>query len=210
MNSISNFRDIRGLTRFLQALLWLGALLAFISLISAGMQYELLSRESFSEMEGKANDSREQVVALSSLLIYFFTVIVFSRWIYLSHQNVRALGVHDLRISPGWAVGYFFIPILNLWKPYQAMSDLWKASREANWHEISAGPILWSWWTLFISSNLLGQVAFRATLAAQDLRGFKLATILGGMLEVINLALCLVAITLVSEISRSQRTREFR
>ena len=32
--------------------------------------------------------------------------------------------------TPGWSVGWFFVPIMNPWKPFQAMREIWQASAE--------------------------------------------------------------------------------
>jgi hypothetical protein len=44
-------------------------------------------------------------------------------WIYRANANAHALG-GDLSVSPGWAVGWFFVPIACLFKPYLAMRRL--------------------------------------------------------------------------------------
>lgn len=128
MSANYTFREIDGPTKFLKVLLGLGVVMAVVSLFSSVMQAELLSRGSFTEAEGQSNDSREQIIELFQLALYLFTVVIFGRWIVRANKNVRAFGADGLRITPGWAVGYFFVPIINLWRPYQAMKDLWRAS----------------------------------------------------------------------------------
>lgn len=64
------------------------------------------------------NDSLERLV---SALFHFVTICVCGRWIYVAHKNLPALGAENLRFRPGLAVGSFFIPIYNLWGPFQAV-----------------------------------------------------------------------------------------
>jgi hypothetical protein len=205
MNTNSTFRDITGLTKFLKILLWAGATWALVSLFSGWLQFELLSRGSFSQSEGQANDSRQQIIGLVYLLLYIVTVIIFARWILRANHNVRALGAQDMRFTPGWAVGYFFVPIVCLWRPYQAMKDLWRASKNpAAWQDIQPGSILGLWWTLWIVSNILGQASFRASMAARDASSLQAATIIDMASDVSHIALCIAAITLISQIRESQ------
>lgn len=54
------------------------------------------------------------VVAMSA----FFT------WLYHANRSLRALGQGNLRFTPGWAVGGWFIPVLNLVRPFQILNEL--------------------------------------------------------------------------------------
>jgi hypothetical protein len=48
--------------------------------------------------------------------------VVFLVWQYSAATTARALG-YPARTSPGFGVGSWFIPIINLWYPYMALSD---------------------------------------------------------------------------------------
>ncbi len=205
MNTIQTYRDRSGLARLLKFLLGLGAAVAAVSLLSSFMQIELLSR-SYSESEGQANDLREQIIGVLQLVLYLCTAVVFGRWIYRANQNVRALGADDLPITPGWAVGYFFVPVVNLWRPYQAMKDLWKASHNPTyWQTIILEPaILPVWWGLWILSNVLGRASSRAMSGANTVENFRYATYLQTAAEAVSISLCLVALSVVTQIHRAQ------
>ncbi len=90
-------------------------------------------------------------------------MIVFGTWIVRSAKNawlfaevarlrsrqgfqVQQALLHD---TPGWAVGWFFIPIASLWKPYVAMRDIVHASTV---REGLPAFLLPTWWTLWIVS----------------------------------------------------------
>ena len=207
MNTTYTYQPICGLTRLLKILLVLGAAMAVVSMLSSFMQAELLSRGSFSEAEAQANDLREQAIGLLQLALYLFTVVIFGVWIVRANKNVRALGASDLPITPGWAVGYFFIPILNLWRPYQAMKDLWRASHNpASWGVTAAGPVLPIWWALWLISGFLGQLSFRVTMNADSLEALQVATYLQIGEQVVDIPLCLAAVSLVGQIAAAQRS----
>lgn len=44
-------------------------------------------------------------------------------WVYRAATAAAQLGI-PARRSPGWAVGSWFIPVLNLWWPYQSLRDM--------------------------------------------------------------------------------------
>ena len=194
-----------GLTKILKVLLALGAIVAVVSMSSLFMQAELLKHESISKAEAEANDSREQMIGFIQVGLYLLTAIFFGCWIVRANKNVRALGADGLRITPGWAVGYFFIPMANLWRPYQAMKDLWLASHNpSSWSTALIGIIVPIWWTLWLLSIFSGQIAFRMTLHAITLDQIKSCANVQLITEFIEILLCLVAIALVSQIAAAQ------
>ena len=205
MSASYTYRDMTGLTKFLTTLLWIGAALGAVAVLSSALEFELLTRENISQAEAEANDTRQQIVGLVQVAVYLLTVVIFARWIYRANQNVRAIGAQGLRITPGWAVGYFFVPVICLWRPYQAMKDLWRASQNpASWVGVAPGSILGLWWTLWIASNVLGQMTFRTMMHAQEIEGLKFATIVQILSDAVDIPLCIVALTLVAQVVRGQ------
>ena len=205
MSAPNPFRAMAGLTKPLKVLLGLGVVMSVVALWSSFMQAELLNRGIFDAAEAESNDAREQIVGIVQLVLYALTVVVFGCWIVRANRNVRASGAKGLRFTPGWAVGYFFVPILNLWKPYQAMMDLWRASHDpASWPTAPTSAILPTWWALWVLSNTLGHASFRAMLAAEGLKGLQVATYLQIVSEAVNIPLCLVAIVLATRIANAQ------
>lgn len=206
MERAYEFRDISSLTKFLKVLLFAGIGLAILSMFSSLLQLQLLSRGTFSVEEGQANDLREMIAGLLQVALYLFTAIVFARWILKANRNIRAAGAQGLRMTPGWAVGYFFIPIVCLWKPYYAMKDLWQASQSPQaWSTATVSPILPCWWTLWVFSNVLGQVSMRVTTAAKDLASLQTATWIQIVSEVTDVPLCIMAILVITTIDREQK-----
>ena len=79
------------------------------------------------------------------------TAILVLMWIYRANHNARQLGAADMRFTPGWAVGWYFIPIAWFWKPYQAMTEIWRASvNPSDWGATPVSPLLRWWWGLWI------------------------------------------------------------
>lgn len=85
--------------------------------------------------------------------------VYFLMWVYRVSANLRAFGAEGLSISPGWAVGYFFIPILCLYKPYRALRDAWQASKPGldlakqpeSWWRVPSDPRVGWWWVAVLS-----------------------------------------------------------
>lgn len=198
------FLDISRLTRLLKILLYISMAGDIISLISYWFQLELLRRGVFSYSERLANDERQAIIALFSFTLFLITGVMFARWIYCANRNVRDLGAQNLRFTPGWAVGSFFIPIGFLWLPYQAMKDLWRASKNpADLQSVKTGFVLRGWWTLLIIFFLLGNTLFHA--GTSDLLEHTIRYII---YYAVKILICIVTIILVSQIFDSQMNKK--
>jgi hypothetical protein len=107
--------------------------------------------------------------------------------------------------TPGWSVGWYFVPIANLWKPYQAMKEIWKASANPHsWPTQTTPPLLSTWWTLWIASNVLSNLAVRMWMRADTAGEVIASDVVTLISDLFDIPLCLVAIRLVREIIRLQ------
>jgi len=72
---------------------------------------------------------RFMVAATETGCVYFllaiFLGVIFLRWIYRTNKNLHVLSSEHMTFSPGWSLGWYFIPVANLFKPYQAMKEIW-------------------------------------------------------------------------------------
>src|SRR5262249_476382 len=74
-----------------------------------------------------------QIVGLVNLLLgipynfaYIPTAVFFLIWLHRTYSNLAALGAEHLRMSPGFAVGFWFIPLANYVMPALAVQDAWR------------------------------------------------------------------------------------
>ncbi len=99
------------------------------------------------------------------LVVWIAALIVTLRWIYLANGNVRALGADDMIVRPGWAVGWFFVPLMNLGMPYMAIREMWKASANPrDWQAGPTPPTLPIWWGFWLAAGITGAIGFRLNL----------------------------------------------
>lgn len=98
-------------------------------------------------------------------LVFLVSVVVVAMWIHRAHANLRDAGADGLQFSPGWAVGWYFIPFANLVMPFQAMRELWNASHgNADPFGGSAPPVVKWWWAAWIVGNILSNLGMRILL----------------------------------------------
>ncbi|HJS74675.1 MAG TPA: DUF4328 domain-containing protein [Vicinamibacteria bacterium] len=101
--------------------------------------------------------------AILFLLLYFCGLILLCLWVYRANANLEVLVPSGSEFTPGWAVGWFFVPIANLFKPYQVVSEIYRASDPA------ADPDYWNlaplpfylplWWGSYLVFNVLTNFA---------------------------------------------------
>ena len=191
------------LTAIVVVMLWVSLAMHCVTIISDLGQLALLSAP-FTEAQGEANDLRQSIVAIATFLVFVITGICFLKWVYRANVNCRGFGATNMTHTPGWAVGYYFIPILSLIRPFQDMTEVWKVSQDPkSWQSQDGSGLVGTWWMLWIASNLFGQIMMRWNHGntVEALRTFTFVSISA---EVLDIILCLVAIKLIKTIARKQ------
>src|SRR5688572_5676802 len=111
MDYDAGLTKLEGRARFATAVLWV--FVAVGALTAVGRLLEALG------MLDLAVDVGPVAMAFALAYVLFFLVLVVSiivvgMWIYRAHANLSDAGVDGLEFTPGWAVGWYFIPIANL------------------------------------------------------------------------------------------------
>ena len=97
---------------------------------------------------------------------FFVTIVLFCIFSFRSAKNLKNWNVREFETSPGWAVGWYFIPIANLWKPYGVMDQIWSGSQAILSKTTSAPSYMGVWWACWIISNIVSNLSFRLGLEA--------------------------------------------
>jgi hypothetical protein len=145
--------------------------------------------------------------------VFGITGIMFLRWTYLSNLNARSLCAAEMQFTPGWAVGWYFIPVATLWKPYQALKETFKASHPdftRDWQHAPRPGILPLWWTLWIAGTFIGHAAFRSALRAETVDGLLELSWITLVWDSADLPLGMVAITVVGKLQMWQSEKRRR
>jgi len=208
-----SFRDPTQLTQWLRYFLYASIAIDAIALFSGVLQYQLLSdfklgiysSGDLATAAAEANDQRQKVVGLFQAGVAITTIILFSMWIYRANFNARTLGAQNMKFTPGWSVGYYFIPFLNIWRPYQAMKEIWKASKNpTSWEGEERGSILPWWWFFFLIASMLGNASFRTTMSAKEIHELITSTGITIASDVVSIPATIIALILVGQIHEMQ------
>jgi hypothetical protein len=131
-----------------------GAIVLSILVTTAGIAGMLLWLDiSFAQAADFLNDANylaaRNFLTLAQLSAIITAQVAFFIWLYRACANCRRCAP-ELQFTPGWAVGCFFVPVLNLYLPYQAMQEVWKVSwNPRNWFNLRESFLVIAWWILF-------------------------------------------------------------
>tara|TARA_B100001057_G_scaffold240019_1_gene240383 strand:+ start:301 stop:861 length:561 start_codon:yes stop_codon:yes gene_type:complete len=126
---------------------------------------DLYSEDVFGVLADK-NDFRVAIVGVLYAIFLFSSFFLIARWFFVSSKINHLLGVEGLNISPGWSVGWYFIPFANLVMPYRSLKETFKASFNLEeWQNNKVPYDFPIWWATFLIGNILSNASLRMDLA---------------------------------------------
>lgn len=192
--------------KFVEALLIAGFLLSIAML--AGQLAELNGFVTLDGDEITQSDMLYGLTALTYLVVLLVTYIVFGMWIYRAAANVITAQVAGFEYSAGWSVGWLFVPIANLFKPYLAMRQIYNASHGENGGALNSGNgILRSWWAAWLVMSISSNIAFRLAMRADTPEEVRTSLEVDSFSTAAGLILYPLAYVLVRRITRAQKER---
>lgn len=157
--------------------------------------------------EAQLADTIVEASAGLGFIVVIGCYIAGGMWIYRAARNVRALGARGLETSPGWAVGFYAIPIMNWFRPLLAMSEIWRASHWPDrWRSQTMPPLLGFWWAGWIVAGLASNIVSAMSKLAHDMdmiRATNQVALLATVAELVTMGLFL---TIVWRVTRAQQT----
>lgn len=177
-----------------------------IALISTGFEYSLLQTMAnggeYTIEQAEANDLRQMIIGLLLVGTYIVCAVVFIQWFRRAYYNLHIV-FSDLSNGEGWAAGAWFVPIANLYMPYQIMKELYKKTDLALRHNsegyqstMNIAIVGW-WWGLWVTNNLFANVSTRLSLNAETIDELISSSMLDMIGSVISIASALLAIRVI-------------
>lgn len=117
------FKDPTWSTWVCRACLVAGALVSLLMIAVVARQYSLFEEAAANGWTVDDVYAESGLTFLAATLLQFMTMmasfVFIGMWIYRAAWNGRVFaGARQLDFTPGWSVGWYFLPIANLWKPY--------------------------------------------------------------------------------------------
>ena len=135
------------------------------SIVELAMLDRLIAGEPVSDSEIDASNTRASAIGLIQTALLIAVAVFFIRWLRVAYRNADVVAPGLRRYGHGWAIGAWFVPFLNLWRPKQIVNDVWRAGDPSNAPYAARLPVwLNLWWAAWLLTNVLGQVAGRLSL----------------------------------------------
>jgi hypothetical protein len=110
------------------------------------------------------------ISSLGSIISFILLMV----WFHRSYTNLASYNNMGLKYSAGWAVGSFFVPLLNLFRPYQIAQEIWTASdpeaSTVGWKQSKISIVIIFWWISLLSHTgiTLGTTGYSIWLGIQS------------------------------------------
>ena len=143
---------------------WTIALVAAVCLVSV-LYLLVLDREldavtDTRNSQGAILEVAEDVAGVATLFLFVYvaSAVAFLMWQFRVSGNTRRFGISNQRFSPRWGVVTWFIPIVNLFLPYQVIAEIWRGSTSTNeesWDKSSVPFVMGVWWGCHLLGALI-------------------------------------------------------
>lgn len=190
--------------------LWLVAQVSFglaclyqITVLS-GLQADAPMTMTISPPEAEVTDMIVGLTGVGTFVLFWVSGILVLRWIYRVNANAHTFA-DSMSVSPGWNVGWFFVPLANLLKPYQGIRETWQVSQgRPNWPDEPVPALLRWWWALWLITNFIDNISLRMALRSETVRETATVDGLNLLSAILSVPLGFLLIRLVRRLSESQ------
>lgn len=215
---IEPYRSPVPLSRTLLLLLSIAFVVDVIAVAAGVSERSLLGRAQrggiVTPAQAEANDTRVMVIGFTQAALFLVTMPIWLLWFRRTYRNLPALGARNLRFKPGWAVGAWFVPFLNLVRPVRMTTDIWQASTPAMdvapgtpWGSQSSSPLIGFWWAAWLIANYASNIAIRLSFGGDDLDSLAASSLAWIVADSVSATLDVLAIVLVCRITSRQEQR---
>jgi|GEM_PF-1658836 len=217
--AVEGYRDLGDLNKWVVGFLYAQIVITLLSSVADGLSYHLIwtydhaypGQALFLE-QAIRNERLQRGVAGYMMIIFLISAGLLLRWIYRASLNAWQFAGRPLRYTPGWSVGCFFVPLLQLWKPWQAMREIWQVNHGPDAPE-SAGrlSLLRWWWGLSLAAVGLTLIMSTPVMrASEDFAVMQVLFLADMVLNTLLAVLAFVTLRLVKQVHAAQRLRASR
>jgi hypothetical protein len=203
------FRSLKPLAQTITVLLVIYMVLQVVHIAHLGAaihsMHGVLEGGASESVEVKSIERRLAVTNGVPSFFYLPVMVLFCVFVFRANKNVRTLDLIEPHFTPGWAVGVFFVPVWNLYKPYLAMREIWQGSSPDPDEVVVAsslrGPSLLKWWWGLFVASFVEVEGFNQGAGAAAFIGRAEMAIVG---HVVELTAAVLAIAVVRGVAARQ------
>lgn len=207
------FRDPRPLANVAVIGLWVYLAGTVANIIGVGLEWQFVTSAMSGPPAGPLPAATLDMVTtatrMGNLALYMISGFIVLKWIYRTNANAHRMSNGlGMTVSPGWAIGWFFIPIANLWKPFQGVEQTWRVSHSPGAPGSVDTPLLlrW-WWGLWLLSSIIANIAGRTAGDGSDLNLLAASDVGEMIADGLTIPLILILMKIIRAITAAQVER---
>jgi hypothetical protein len=183
---------------------WLRMHAAFDALLD---NRDATARRLFDHVWDGNNQALTQVLGYATVAVTVMIII----WSWRGAHNTRALGRVGARLSPGWTIAAWLIPVASFVMPYLVVSDLWRSSdpespRGDGWRSRPPSPLVPGWWLARVGAQVFTFLA--VGLAVSGTTGRSATEALLVTAHAVGVAAALLEIVVIRRITERQEAQQ--
>ncbi|MFF2405264.1 DUF4328 domain-containing protein [Streptomyces sp. NPDC058092] len=209
-------RSPNGLAKAVAVLLMVVAVADLLA-VAAGLNIRLLlgaaqdnDFATYDEAEATLADNLYGTAGALQGVMTLATGIVFIIWFRRVRMNAEVFDPSVQPMSPGWAVGAWFVPVANLVLPRRIAGGIWTASAQTNpdgsWRTVPATTMN-LWWGTWVCSLAFSWVTSRQYAGAEETQEIIDAVGLVMASDALDIVAAGLAIHFVRKLTRMQGER---
>lgn len=104
-------------------------------------------------------DEATQIYASLYVIAFIATAVAYLAWLSRTVDNVPKLTAELPEVTPRWSIGWWFVPIANLFKPYQIVKNV--NSLLSTEVASTGNALIIAWWVAWLVAGVGGAILFR-------------------------------------------------
>jgi hypothetical protein len=192
------------------------AAVAIITLMFNINEYRILlnanSGEFVSANQLELNEILHSASAIFSTFVLLLCIPFFLMWFYNAYRNVELVMPGRTEYHPKMAVWNWFIPFLNLYRPYKMAIEIWEdtqraiAKKKADYKIDPKDDFILIWWITFLISGFFGNVlTFLTTRDIWSMNHFLFVSTTKILATLVAIASAYIAINFVRKVARVEK-----
>lgn len=196
------------------ALLFVALALHLVSAAYTGYLYRVIglvqAGQPLDQERAKIIDAVFMVLAVLPLLVRIACAVPFCIWFVRVYKNLLALGIYSLTFPAGWAAGGWFVPFLNLVRPYQIAKEIWLGSLPSTAivddvvRKGMDARLISLWWALWLLGLISGTIGSKMMPEGGDLGMLQASYVVMALSDLLLAGAAYAAVKLVRGIETRQ------
>ena len=210
-NKINAIRPNKKRAEIAQFFIWAVMGIELLSIGSSYLQILLLNAlqigEEVTDLMIESNDNREQLMGIAYTVFMAMSAFTFIQWFRRGYYNLSLRT--SIEHGEGWAAGSWFVPLMNLFRPYQIMKELsTKTTNLINKKSIhftqNNTTLISVWWSLWIFGNYAGRLLTRASNNLDSIEKLLYSTKIDIVLSLFMIPLSIIAVLMIRDYSKKE------